>query len=145
MGIEIEQIGLCTEQELGGFKWTGKFADKINILTGSSATGKSLLLRKLRDYLEFDKRYSYGYIDTYSAVNGKSYADVVDEIGVVDICLMDNADLYLTNRMLEKLSARCGCVILSRHDLAEIVACEGVGLYFVKPTDDGFFVRRSGS
>lgn len=136
--------GLCTGQELGGVKWTGKFKDKINILTGSSATGKSFLLRKLRDYLEFDKRCSYGYVDAYSAVNGKTYADVVGEIGAVDVCLIDNTDLYLTDHMLKELDAWCKCMILSRHDLSGIVASEEVGLYFVRPSDDGFLVRSSG-
>lgn len=130
MGIEIEQIGFYLEQELGGTKWMGKFADQVNVLTGNSATGKSWLLRKLRDYLEFDRRHSYGYVDAYSAVNGKDYADVVNEIGVVDICLMDNTDLYLTERMLEKLSAQCRCIILSRHDLAGLVSCKEMGFIF---------------
>ncbi len=77
----------------------------------------------------------------YSTVNGKIYADVVGGIGVVDICLIDNTDLHLTDDIFEELSSRCKCMILSRHDLSGIMAREEIGLYLVRPSDDGFLFR----
>ena len=74
-------------------------------------------------------------------MNGKIYADVVGGIGVVDICLIDNTDLYLIDDIFEELSSRCKCIILSRHDLSGIMAREEVGLYLIRPSDDGFLFR----
>ncbi len=73
-------------------------------------------------------------------MNGKIYADVVGGIGIADICSIDNTDLHLTDDIFEELSLRCKCMILSRHDLSGIMVREEIGLYLVRPSDDGFFI-----
>ena len=84
----------------------GKFESRCNILSDSSGTGKTLLLSTLLFYC-MEQGYRVRHYD---------YAHPLEKVELgYDILLLDNADLYLTQELLDSLCDLDGLIVISGH------------------------------
>lgn len=97
---------------MGGISFDINFADKINVIKGASGTGKTFLFNMLSSYCSSNK-ISYAFIDYKFLASG-------DEDLIFPHCLnkeliiLDNADLYLTPELFDKIRNLNATVILSK-------------------------------
>lgn len=87
----------------GGLNRNIKLEDGFSLFMGNSGTGKTLLFNTIMSHCHINKiPYSYfnsSTLDTYSK------SSMIENCKNKEIILMDNADLYLTKDMLDKIKS----------------------------------------
>lgn len=83
-----------------GIKIEAEFLNKINIFNGYSGTGKTLLMKATELYC-MNNKISCRYCD-YRCQDLEE-DQIINYCKNAEVILLDNADLYLTNDLLEKL------------------------------------------
>lgn len=82
----------------------------VNILEGYSGTGKTFLMEGIVSYCKSNK-ISYSYIDYRDIDRG---SDIIKaSCRNKDIVMLDNADLYISNELLEGIKKTAKIIIIS--------------------------------
>ena len=82
----------------------------VNILEGYSGTGKTFLMKGIVYYCKSNK-ISYSYIDYKDIDRG---SDIIKaSCRNKDIVMLDNADLYISNELLEEIKKTAKIIIIS--------------------------------
>ena len=95
-----------------------EFKNKLNIIFDDSATGKSYFFRILESYCKENniscRRYDYiNYSNLQTDINAES-----------EVLILDNADLYLTTELLDKLVSKHKLILICAHSLAQLPTSE---------------------
>ena len=88
-----------------------KFDEGINVIYGYSGTGKTFMFEKINNYYANSKDFRVALVD-YNYSN-KSEELIVEFCKNTDLVLLDNADLYLTESLVNKLRSICRCIVIS--------------------------------
>lgn len=88
-----------------------KFNDGINVIYCYSGTGKTFLFTKLNDYYANNNMHRVSLIN-YNFYN-KSVDAVIDFCKGSDLILLDNADLYISHDLINRLKSICNCIVVS--------------------------------
>lgn len=100
-----------------GIRIKAEFSNKLNILTGYSGTGKTLLMSAI-DLFCLNSGISCrlcGYNDMNLAPQ-----KIIDICKEADVVLLDNADLYLNNEMLQSIKQTAQFVVVSIKDTSAL-------------------------
>lgn len=105
----------------------GEFTGQINLLAGYSGTGKTLLMKAMQLYC-LDNNISYRYIDY------KNKDDTTEQIynycKNVKIVMLDNADLYISDELLDELSKTADLIIMSLKQ-TQLISMDRVKRYVI--------------
>ena len=114
------------------------FEGKINLLEDNSGTGKTFLCTALRSYLA-DKGIPC------LAINSKIFQHLDFQNLILDgkeVIILDNADLYLTDELLERLKKSTAIVIIALHDSLQFNFGKETIRYFCEYKNSTVTVRR---
>lgn len=117
---------------IGGIHFDVKFSDKINIIRGESGTGKTFLLKTIESFCA-NNSIPYASIDhKFLASNDVDliYMHCINK----DIILLDNADLYLTPELFNKILSLNKTVIMSKKSIYGLNAAD-IHLYSIEFTE----------
>lgn len=104
-------MDLCVNDQILKIKVNVNFKEGYNILLDNSSTGKTLLISLLSDYLKFNN-IPYIKCDFSNMTLLKKAINVIEDS--VKVILLDNADLYLTGEMIDRmLSVKDRVIIVS--------------------------------
>ncbi|MBE5869898.1 MAG: hypothetical protein E7294_01360 [Lachnospiraceae bacterium] len=87
------------------------FFEGVNVIFGYSGTGKTFLFDRINDYYANSKELNVTLIN-YQFCDKKEDL-IVEFCEKSDLILLDNADLYLTESLIDKLRAECKCIVIS--------------------------------
>lgn len=94
-----------------GVEFNISFIDKINIIKGSSGTGKTFLFNTIASYCVSNK-ISYALID-YKIVASGDESLILSHCRNKSLIILDNADLYLTSELFNNIINLKLTIILS--------------------------------
>lgn len=87
-----------------------RFDGKINLLAGYSGTGKTLLMKAVTLHCA-QNGISYRYVDYKN--KDMSEEEIISYCKGAKVIMLDNADLYITDKLLSKISESADIVIMS--------------------------------
>lgn len=104
--------------KLDNYKYSGidinaEFEPAINVLSGNSSTGKTLLMHAIENYCERsnDVGMSCRYFNSKDRkLSEEKILSIAEDF---DIILFDNADLYMTRHIIDELKKTDKIVIMS--------------------------------
>jgi hypothetical protein len=99
-------------KEIGGTTFNVDFIDKINMIKGNSGTGKTYLFTVLYSYCSVNN-ISCVYID-YKMVASSNESLIFEQCKNKKLILLDNADLYLTSELFNKIKSLDATIIISK-------------------------------
>lgn len=124
---------------VGRIKISARFADKVNILTGYSGSGKSFLLSLIeRKYA--DSSLSVAIFD-YNPATENNVEEYIRRASHNNLVLLNNADLYMTSELFEIL-AKGECTVIAELKHAVAGSVENSGLYIVNFENDTIGVKK---
>lgn len=97
---------------IGGVFFDVNFIDRINIIKGASGTGKTYLFNTIASYCTSNK-ISYAFIDYKFSASGDEdliFSHCINK----ELIILDNADLYLTKELFDKIRDLDATIILSK-------------------------------
>ncbi|MDO5150613.1 MAG: hypothetical protein Q4D76_14680 [Oscillospiraceae bacterium] len=102
--------------------------DTVAILLDDSGTGKTFMFKVLSSYCVINqiRCEKFDYSDEH-----RNLEYFRNTIGDAEIVLMDNADLYMTQELLDYLKNSGKQVIISIKHIEKFTSCEGCGFYTV--------------
>lgn len=104
------KIGEIIDITFNGIEMHIKFNGKINLLAGYSGTGKTLLMKAL--ILQCTKKgIPYRYLDYKN--KGMSEEEIASYCNGAKVIMLDNADLYLTDKLLNEISKSADIIVMS--------------------------------
>ena len=118
-------------------------SDKVCIFLSPSGAGKSFLFSVLAGHLR-DKGISSVLINSVLLENLHNDIDAIEQICLnqdVEIVILDNADLYLTQNFIDTLVSKGKTVIISLKDASKF-SFSDFGFYRVKYVGDSLNVRK---
>lgn len=125
------------EENLGGIDFSIQFDDRINLLTEQSGTGKTFMLNMMADYLML-KGEPYAFFSRKTMFFSQ---DAMKEACVgKDIIIFDDADLYLTQELLD-CASDIGTVIVSMKSFYTL-SFRSCGFYSVEYSGNNLEVKR---
>ena len=103
---------LKVKRTSGGVDFDVDFIDEINVIKGASGTGKTFLFNMLSSYCISNKiPFAFiGYRFLASGDEGLIFSLCINK----KIIILDNADLYLTPELFNKLRGLNATIILSK-------------------------------
>lgn len=104
------------------------FLDKLNLIKGSSGTGKTFLFNVIQAYC-ITEGISCAFIDSKVLSNGNKdiiYSMCLDK----EIIILDNADLYLDSELFDKIR-KLNCTVIISKKVTFGLNMENVHLYLV--------------
>lgn len=107
------------------------FNNKLNILRGSSGSGKSLLLTAIDFYCTFNKISCRLCNYDIAGLRPDTIISICEDVEVV---LLDNADLYLTEDILKAILKTAKFVIMSIKN-TDGISIDGASEYLVEHKD----------
>jgi hypothetical protein len=99
-------------QEISGTIFSIDFKDKINMIKGDSGTGKTYLFNVIYGYCSVNN-IPCAYID-YKMVASNNEDLIFEHCKNKKLILLDNADLYLTSDLFNKLKNLDSTLIISK-------------------------------
>lgn len=117
-----------------------EFIDEINLMSNFSGTGKTFMFTIIKEYCR-DNGIKCIYCD-YSSV-GQSEEQILQWCKDADIVIFDNADLYLTPKIVEKLKNAGKMQIISIKAYLNY-NMRYAGVYDVIFTNDSLITKRRG-
>lgn len=122
-----------------GIKCNIIFENKVNILFDNSGTGKTFMFTILQSYLE-EKEIKYILVDSRSSLMNNEEL-LLEGIDNSEVVLLDNADLYLSQVIINAIQAKGKLAIISLKSLSAY-RLRGAGLYKVHYDKDELVTRR---
>lgn len=122
-----------------GVTFDASFSSRVNFLRGNSGTGKTFLLKALELYCN-NNDISCQYLDYRARHKSLEYISTL--CGDADVLLLDNADLYLTPEIFNKLRSSGKFMVISMKDISEL-DLEGVKGYVVKYSNTQLVLKRA--
>lgn len=117
------------------------FKDKVCILCDLSGKGKTFLLKFVQSYCLLND-ISCIYLDY-----NMCYVDRNKIVGLCEgkeIVLLDNADLYLDNDMLNKIEDSSGIILICMKSISKLDMRKPRGIYSVNYKSDSLTVTKRG-
>lgn len=124
---------------IGGIHFDVKFSDKINIIRGDSGTGKTFLFNTIESFC-VSNSIPYASID-YKFLASNDVDLIYTHCINKDIILLDNADLYLTPELFNKIINLNKTVIISKKSIYGLNASD-IHLYSIEYTEFELKTRR---
>ena len=112
---------------------------KLNILTGNSGSGKSMLLQALDLYCS---RNDLNWV--FCNYHQMNYAKekLIDICSNKDVVLLDNADLYITEDILNRILKTSKMVVMSLHDISAVSTNEAAIIQVIYTNDLRLSIRK---
>lgn len=127
----MDRLNVKTNFE--GYEIDVEFTDGVNFLTSKAGKGKSLLLKALQQYC-FLNRIKSLYLD-WSVVHF-SVDQIIKNCEGKEVVLLDSADLYLTDELLERLRELTDTVVIIEMKDMNKVDVENTTLCFLQCKDN---------
>lgn len=127
------------KRTMNGVDFDINFKDRINVIKGASGTGKTFLFNMISSYCTSNK-IPYAFIDYKFLASG-------DEDLIFYHCrnkkliILDNADLYLTSELFNKIRNLNATIILSKKSTFGL-NMDDAHLYTIDYIDDSLITRR---
>lgn len=124
---------------MNGVDFCINFADRINVIKGASGTGKTFLFSMISAYFTSNK-ISYAFIDYKFLASGDEeliFSHCVNK----ELILLDNADLYLTSELFDKIRNLDATIILSKKSTFGL-NMDDAHLYTIDYTNSSLVTRR---
>lgn len=96
----VQSIGV--HKKIGNLRVDFEFSHKFNILMGDSASGKSYVLKLLSRELYGDRRKQCVLVNYMDAQYSEEH--ILQRINGMNVVLLDNVELYLTQKILDFIS-----------------------------------------
>lgn len=131
---------LQLNEVFSGVRFDISFEDRVNLFSGVSGEGKTFLFTVLEEYLT-ETGVSYCHFDS-------RFADYTEE-QLINLCtdrkiiIFDNADLYLTQNLLDFATETADTVIISMKLYCRL-RFESYNFYAVNYSGRSLVVRREG-
>lgn len=117
--------------KISGVTFDVQVDDNVNILTGYSGTGKTFMFKAITEYLKANGMKCIYFNNT--AMNFSEMA-IKDACKGKELIIFDNADLYLTQEILDY--ARNICTVIISMKLAFNLKIKPYSIYKISYTDN---------
>lgn len=121
------KIGENVDIFFSGIEMHMKFDSKINLLGGYSGTGKTLLMKAITLHCT-QSGISYRYVDYKN--KDMTEEEIASYCKSAKIVMLDNADLYITDKLLNLLSESADMIIMSLKQ-THLISMKNVKEYIV--------------
>lgn len=129
---------LSINSEFNGITFKVEFKDKINLFNGNSGEGKTFLFKMLDGYFEIEE-VAYSHFDSRFANCTES--QLISLCTSKSVIIFDNADLYLTQPLLDFAVKTADTVIISMKNPYEL-SMSGTGFYSLNYESHSLSTRR---
>lgn len=130
---------LNIKKVINGVSFDINFTDRINVIKGASGTGKTFLFNILMSYC-VNNKISYAYID-YNFLASGDESLIFSHCLNKDLIMLDNADLYLTFELFNKIRSLDATIILSKKSTFGL-NMEDAHLYNIEYINSSLITRR---
>lgn len=127
------------DRTMGGIVYNINFTDRINVIKGASGTGKTFLFNTLASYF-VNNKIPYALIDYRFLATGDKdliYPHCLNK----KVIILDNADLYLTKELFDKIKDSDATIILSKKSTFGL-DMEDAHLYTIEYANSSLVTRR---
>ncbi len=132
---------LSLNENFGAIFVNVNFKNRVNILSGLSGTGKTLLFSFLSLYC-LKNHLRYSKFDSSDLMNGSGeelLKSRMNELSKADMICLDNADLYLNSTLFNELIESCtnSMIFISLHYATALKSnYQDIGVYFINYCDN---------
>lgn len=124
---------------INGVNFDVSFIDSINVIRGSSGTGKTFLFNVISAYCA-KNNITHAYIDYKTVLTGDTDL-ILPHCKGKDIVILDNADLYLTSDLFQSIRD-LGCTIILSKKTTFGLNMRGAHLYTIDYKGNVLATRR---
>lgn len=114
-------LPLKIKQEFNKIDVEAEFNNTLNLLIGNSGTGKTLLLKATA---LFCQNHSIKYFHGDYHLQGNTFSEIISKCNNCEVVLFDNADLYLTDEIVQHILNQGSIIIFSMKDTFDISMAE---------------------
>ncbi len=129
---------VCFNKTFNGIDFDVSFEDKVNLFSGMSGEGKTFLFTVLESYF-INNDISYQYYNSSSLRFGIN--ELISGCTGRSVIIFDNADLYLTQELLDYAVSQADTVIMSMKLYCKL-RFDSFDFYAVKYSGNSLIVRK---